>query len=136
MITYMLFYISMNLKTFACIVLFGLRTGTDNIWDYARLYTKDSFLALSLALCLLSLGGISPLAGFFGKLYLFWCGWHASLYFLVSIGLLMSIVFIYYYLKIINIYYTRNINEPNYCNCSGYPLLASRVYFLVQDLSY
>ena len=41
MITYMLFYISMNLGTFACIVLFGLRTGTDNIRDYAGLYTKD-----------------------------------------------------------------------------------------------
>ena len=74
MITYMLFYISMNLGTFACIVLFGLRTGTDNIRDYAGLYTKDPFLALSLALCLLSLGGLPPLAGFFGKLHLFWCG--------------------------------------------------------------
>ncbi|RZC50864.1 hypothetical protein C5167_019304 [Papaver somniferum] len=63
MITYMLFYISMNLGTFACIVSFGLRTGTDNIRDYAGLYTKDPFLALSLALCLLSLGGIPPLAG-------------------------------------------------------------------------
>ncbi|KAJ0791582.1 putative NADH:quinone oxidoreductase/Mrp antiporter, membrane subunit [Helianthus annuus] len=67
MITYMLFYISMNLGTFACIVLFGLRTGTENIRDYAGLYTKDPFLALSLALCLLSLGGLPPLAGFFWK---------------------------------------------------------------------
>jgi len=48
----MLFYISMNLGTFACIVLFGLRTGTDKIRDYAGLYTKDPFLALSLALSL------------------------------------------------------------------------------------
>ncbi|THU43019.1 hypothetical protein C4D60_Mb00t12940 [Musa balbisiana] len=91
MITYMLFYISMNLGTFACIVLFGLRTGTDNIRDYAGLYTKDPFLALSSALCLLSLGGLPPLAGFFGKLHLFWCGWQAGLYFLVSIGLLTSV---------------------------------------------
>ncbi|RWR98137.1 NADH-plastoquinone oxidoreductase subunit 2 chloroplast [Cinnamomum micranthum f. kanehirae] len=63
MITYMLFYISMNLGTFARIVSFGLRTGTDNIRDYAGLYTKDPFLALSSALCLLSLGGLPPLAG-------------------------------------------------------------------------
>ncbi|VAH75120.1 unnamed protein product [Triticum turgidum subsp. durum] len=111
MITYMLFYISMNLGTFACIVLFGLRTGTDNIRDYAGLYTKDPFLALSLALCLLSLGGLPPLAGFFGKLYLFWCGWQAGLYFLVSIGLLMSVLFIYYHLKIIKLLTTGRNQE-------------------------
>ncbi|XP_044948535.1 NADH-plastoquinone oxidoreductase subunit 2 (chloroplast) [Hordeum vulgare subsp. vulgare] len=111
MITYMLFYISMNLGTFACIVLFGLRTGTDNIRDYAGLYMKDPFLALSLALCLLSLGGLPPLAGFFGKLYLFWCGWQAGLYFLVSIGLLTSVLSIYYYLKIIKLLMTGRNQE-------------------------
>ncbi|KAJ4734908.1 hypothetical protein LUZ62_012820 [Rhynchospora pubera] len=111
MITYMLFYIVMNLGTFACIVLFGLRTGTDNIRDYAGLYTKDPFLALSSALCLLSLGGLPPLAGFFGKLYLFWCGWQAGLYFLVSIGLLTSLVSIYYYLKIIKLLMTGRNQE-------------------------
>nr|YP_009141578.1 NADH-plastoquinone oxidoreductase subunit 2 [Lens culinaris]AGW45944.1 NADH-plastoquinone oxidoreductase subunit 2 [Lens culinaris]AIL56103.1 NADH-plastoquinone oxidoreductase subunit 2 [Lens culinaris] len=111
MITYMLFYISMNLGTFACIVLFGLRTGTDNIRDYAGLYTKDPFLALSLALCLLSLGGLPPLAGFFGKFYLFWSGWQAGLYFLVSIGLLTSVVSIYYYLKIIKLLITARNQE-------------------------
>nr|QJR53085.1 NdhB [Thalassia hemprichii]QJR53103.1 NdhB [Thalassia hemprichii] len=111
MITYMLFYISMNLGTFACIVLFGLRTGTDHIRDYAGLYTKDPFLALSSALCLLSLGGLPPLAGFFGKIYLFWCGWQAGLYFLVSIGLLTSVVSIYYYLKIIKLLMTGRKQE-------------------------
>nr|UXL84500.1 NADH dehydrogenase subunit 2 [Stylosanthes scabra]UXL84515.1 NADH dehydrogenase subunit 2 [Stylosanthes scabra] len=124
MITYMLFYISMNLGTFACIVLFGLRTGTDNIRDYAGLYTKDPLLALSLALCLLSLGGLPPLAGFFGKLHLFWCGWQAGLYFLVSIGLLTSVVSIYYYLKIIKLLMTGRNQEitPHVRNYRGSPL--------------
>nr|BDB16059.1 NADH dehydrogenase subunit 2 [Onobrychis gaubae] len=124
MITYMLFYIAMNLGTFACIVLFGLRTGTDNIRDYAGLYTKDPFLALSLALCLLSLAGLPPLAGFFGKLYLFWCGWQAGLYFLVSIGLLTSVVSIYYYLKIIKLLMTGRNQEitPYVRNYRGSPL--------------
>nr|YP_009870080.1 NADH-plastoquinone oxidoreductase subunit 2 [Bonnetia paniculata]YP_009870095.1 NADH-plastoquinone oxidoreductase subunit 2 [Bonnetia paniculata]QKJ82021.1 NADH-plastoquinone oxidoreductase subunit 2 [Bonnetia paniculata]QKJ82036.1 NADH-plastoquinone oxidoreductase subunit 2 [Bonnetia paniculata] len=123
MITYMLFYISMNLGTFSCIVLFGLRTGTDNIRDYAGLYTKDPFLALSLALCLLSLGGLPPLAGFFGKLHLFWCGWQAGLYFLVSIGLLTSVVSIYYYLKIIKLLMTGRNQEitPHVRNYRGAP---------------
>nr|YP_009171196.1 NADH-plastoquinone oxidoreductase subunit 2 [Pelargonium dichondrifolium]YP_009171216.1 NADH-plastoquinone oxidoreductase subunit 2 [Pelargonium dichondrifolium]YP_009171293.1 NADH-plastoquinone oxidoreductase subunit 2 [Pelargonium cotyledonis]YP_009171313.1 NADH-plastoquinone oxidoreductase subunit 2 [Pelargonium cotyledonis]YP_009171390.1 NADH-plastoquinone oxidoreductase subunit 2 [Pelargonium australe]YP_009171410.1 NADH-plastoquinone oxidoreductase subunit 2 [Pelargonium australe]YP_ len=124
MITYMLFYISMNLGTFACIVLFGLRTGTDNIRDYAGLYTKDPFLALSLALCLLSLGGLPPLAGFFGKLHLFWCGWQAGLYFLVSIGLLTSVLSIYYYLKIIKLLMTGRNQEitPHVRNYKRSPL--------------
>nr|YP_010049125.1 NADH dehydrogenase subunit 2 [Swertia cordata]YP_010049140.1 NADH dehydrogenase subunit 2 [Swertia cordata]QPL15460.1 NADH dehydrogenase subunit 2 [Swertia cordata]QPL15475.1 NADH dehydrogenase subunit 2 [Swertia cordata] len=124
MITYMLFYISMNLGTFACIVLFGLRTGTDNIRDYAGLYTKDPFLALSLALCLLSLGGLPPLAGFFGKLYLFWCGWRAGLYFLVLIGLLTSVVSIYYYLKVIKLLMTGRNQEitPHVRNYRRSPL--------------
>nr|YP_009574791.1 NADH dehydrogenase subunit B [Aristolochia kunmingensis]YP_009574806.1 NADH dehydrogenase subunit B [Aristolochia kunmingensis]YP_009574876.1 NADH dehydrogenase subunit B [Aristolochia kaempferi]YP_009574891.1 NADH dehydrogenase subunit B [Aristolochia kaempferi]YP_009574961.1 NADH dehydrogenase subunit B [Aristolochia macrophylla]YP_009574976.1 NADH dehydrogenase subunit B [Aristolochia macrophylla]YP_009575046.1 NADH dehydrogenase subunit B [Aristolochia moupinensis]YP_009575061.1 NADH len=124
MITYMLFYIAMNLGTFARIVLFGLRTGTDNIRDYAGLYTKDPFLALSLALCLLSLGGLPPLAGFFGKLHLFWCGWQAGLYFLVSIGLLTSVVSIYYYLKIIKLLMTGRNQEitPHVRNYRRSPL--------------
>nr|YP_010006738.1 NdhB [Passiflora cerradensis]YP_010006752.1 NdhB [Passiflora cerradensis]QNR05505.1 NdhB [Passiflora cerradensis]QNR05519.1 NdhB [Passiflora cerradensis] len=124
MITYMLFYISMNLGTCACIVLFGLRTGTDNIRDYAGLYTKDPFLALSLALCLLSLGGFPPLAGFFGKLHLFWCGWQAGLSFLVSIGLLTSVLSIYYYLKIIKLLMTGRNQEitPHVRNYRRSPL--------------
>nr|QWL16180.1 NADH-plastoquinone oxidoreductase subunit 2 [Plantago australis]QWL16202.1 NADH-plastoquinone oxidoreductase subunit 2 [Plantago australis] len=124
MITYMLFYISMNLGTFACIVLFGLRTGTDNIRDYAGLYRKDPFLALSLALSLLSLSGLPPLAGFFGKLYLFWCGWQAGLFSLVFIGLLTSVVSIYYYLKIIQLVMTGRNQEitPHVRNYRRSPL--------------
>nr|YP_009525843.1 NADH dehydrogenase subunit 2 [Juniperus sabina]AXT16439.1 NADH dehydrogenase subunit 2 [Juniperus sabina]UNB14392.1 NADH dehydrogenase subunit B [Juniperus sabina]WGC90095.1 NADH-plastoquinone oxidoreductase subunit 2 [Juniperus sabina var. davurica] len=110
-ITYMLLYIFMNLGTFACIILFSLRTGTDNIRDYAGLYAKDPFSALSLSLCLLSLGGIPPLAGFFGKLYLFSCGWQAGSYLLVSIGLFMSAISTYYYLKIIKLLMTERKKE-------------------------
>ncbi|KAJ6907217.1 hypothetical protein NC651_017797 [Populus alba x Populus x berolinensis] len=47
-ITYILFYIFMNLEIFTCIILFSLRTKIDNIRDYIRLYTKDLFLTLSL----------------------------------------------------------------------------------------
>nr|YP_009920469.1 NADH-plastoquinone oxidoreductase subunit 2 [Syntrichia filaris]QMQ99613.1 NADH-plastoquinone oxidoreductase subunit 2 [Syntrichia filaris] len=106
MIVYLLFYIFMNLGTFACIILFGLRTGTDNIRDYSGLILKDPLLTFSFAVCLLSLGGIPPLSGFFGKLYLFWCAWKAGLYFLVFIGLSTSIISIYYYLKIIKLLIT------------------------------
>jgi NAD(P)H-quinone oxidoreductase subunit 2 len=50
---------------------------------------------------LLSLGGIPPLAGFFGKLYLFWAGWQAGAYGLVLLGLITSVVSIYYYIRVI-----------------------------------
>nr|YP_009562277.1 NADH-plastoquinone oxidoreductase subunit 2 [Trichomanes trollii]YP_009562345.1 NADH-plastoquinone oxidoreductase subunit 2 [Trichomanes trollii]QAV57634.1 NADH-plastoquinone oxidoreductase subunit 2 [Trichomanes trollii]QAV57702.1 NADH-plastoquinone oxidoreductase subunit 2 [Trichomanes trollii] len=106
MITYTFIYIFMNLGAFACITLFSLRTGTDNIRDYAGLYTKDPVLTFSLVLCLLSLGGIPPLAGFFGKLYLFWHGWKTGLYSLVLIALITSVISIYYYLKIIKLMFT------------------------------
>ncbi|KAL4192099.1 hypothetical protein AMTRI_Chr06g170560 [Amborella trichopoda] len=53
MITYILFYVSTNLGSFAYIVSFGPRTGTENIQDYAGLYTKYPYLALSSALSLI-----------------------------------------------------------------------------------
>nr|YP_010613859.1 NADH-plastoquinone oxidoreductase subunit 2 [Andreaea regularis]WAS08604.1 NADH-plastoquinone oxidoreductase subunit 2 [Andreaea regularis] len=111
MIVYLLFYIFMNLGTFACIILFGLRTGTDNIRDYGGLFIKDPLLTFSFALCLLSLGGIPPLSGFFGKLYLFWCGWKAGLYSLVFVGLFTSVISIYYYSRIIKLLITKENKE-------------------------
>lgn len=96
----------MNLGTFPRITLFGLRTGTDNIRDYAGLYMKDPVLTLSLVLRLLSLGGIPPLAGFFGKLYLFRHGWKAGLYPSVPIAPITSVISIYHYPKIIKLMFT------------------------------
>ena len=71
MVLYMAAYLFMNLGAFACIILFSIRTGSDQISDYAGLYQKDPLITLGLSLCLLSLGGIPPMLGFFGKIYLF-----------------------------------------------------------------
>jgi NAD(P)H-quinone oxidoreductase subunit 2 len=100
-LVYIFLYIFMNLGAFACVILFGLKTGSDQIRDYAGLFSKDPILVLCFSICLLSLGGIPPLAGFFGKLYLFWAGWQAKYYTLVFIGLFTSVISIYYYLRII-----------------------------------
>nr|QYB18653.1 NAD(P)H-quinone oxidoreductase subunit 2 [Conocephalum conicum]QYB18740.1 NAD(P)H-quinone oxidoreductase subunit 2 [Conocephalum conicum] len=113
MTIYVFFYIFMNLGTFASIILFSLRTGTDNIRDYAGLYIKDPLLSVSLTLCLLSLGGLPPLTGFFGKLYLFWCGWQSGFYLLVFVGLITSVISLYYYLKIIKLILNKKNNEIN-----------------------
>jgi NAD(P)H-quinone oxidoreductase subunit 2 len=111
MITYLIIYTFMNLGAFACTVIFGLRTGTDQIRDYTGLYLKDPWLAFALSICLLSLAGMPPLAGFFGKLYLFWCGWKSDLYLLVYTGLITSVISLYYYLRVVKAMMTKEVKE-------------------------
>jgi NAD(P)H-quinone oxidoreductase subunit 2 len=111
MIFYLLVYLFMNLGAFACIILFSLRTGTDQISEYSGLYQKDPLLTLTLSICLLSLGGIPPLAGFFGKIYLFWAGWQAGLYGLVILGLITTVVSIYYYIRVVKMMVVKEPQE-------------------------
>jgi NAD(P)H-quinone oxidoreductase subunit 2 len=111
MVFYLLVYLFMNLGGFACIILFSLRTGTDQISEYAGLYQKDPLLTLCLSICLLSLGGIPPLAGFFGKIYLFWAGWRSGAYGLVLLGLLTSVVSIYYYIRVVKMMVVKEPQE-------------------------
>ena len=111
MIFYLLVYLFMNLGGFTCVILFSLRTGTDQISEYAGLYQKDPLLTLGLSICLLSLGGIPPLAGFFGKIYLFWAGWQAGLYWLVLLGLITSVASIYYYIRVVKMMVVKEPQE-------------------------
>ncbi|OKH26051.1 NAD(P)H-quinone oxidoreductase subunit 2 [Hydrococcus rivularis NIES-593] len=108
---YLLVYLFMNLGAFTCVILFSLRTGTDRIAEYAGLYQKDPLLTLGLSVCLLSLGGIPPLAGFFGKIYLFWAGWQAGLYGLVLLGLITSVASIYYYIRVVKMMVVKEPQE-------------------------
>lgn len=111
MILYMLTYIFMNIGAFACIIQISLKTGTDQIRDYAGFYFRDPVLTTCLTICLLSLAGIPPFAGFFVKLYIFWCGWKVGLYPVVYVGLITSVISIYYYLRIIKMMITKEKQE-------------------------
>lgn len=111
MVFYLFIYLFMNLGAFACVILFSLRTGTDRISDYAGLYHKDPFLTLALSICLLSLGGIPPLAGFFAKIYLFWAAWRAGAYGLVLLALVASVISIYYYLRVVKMMVVKEPQE-------------------------
>ena len=111
MLFYLMVYLFMNLGGFTCVILFSLRTGTDEISEYGGLYQKDPLLTLTLSICLLSLGGIPPLAGFFGKLYLFWAGWQAGAYGLVLLGLLTSVISIYYYIRVVKMMVVKEPEE-------------------------
>jgi len=75
------------------------------------LYQKDPLLTLCLSICLLSLGGIPPLAGFFGKIYIFWAGWQAQAYGLVILALAMSVVSIYYYIRVVKMMVVKEPQE-------------------------
>lgn len=111
MVFYLFVYLFMNLGGFACVILFALRTGSDRISDYAGLYQKDPLLTLALSICLLSLGGIPPLAGFFGKIYIFWAGWKAGAYGLVLLALVTSVVSIYYYIRVVKMMVVKEPQE-------------------------
>ena len=111
MVFYLLIYLFMNLGGFTCVILFSLRTGTDQISEYSGLYQKDPLLTLGLSICLLSLGGIPPLAGFFGKLYIFWAGWQAGAYGLVLVGLVTSVISIYYYIRVVKMMVVKEPQE-------------------------
>ena len=113
MVLYMAAYLFMNLGAFACIILFSIRTGSDRISDYAGLYQKDPLITLGLSLCLLSLGGIPPMLGFFGKIYLFFAGWANHEYLLVVVGLVTSVVSIYYYISVIKMMVVKEPQEAS-----------------------
>ena len=113
MVLYMAAYLFMNLGAFACIILFSIRTGSDRISDYAGLYQKDPLITLGLSLCLLSLGGIPPMLGFFGKIYLFFAGWANHEYLLVVVGLITSVISIYYYISVIKMMVVKEPHEAS-----------------------
>jgi NAD(P)H-quinone oxidoreductase subunit 2 len=140
-IFYLLVYLFMNMGSFLCVTLFALRTGTDEISEYSGLYQKDPFLTLCLSICLLSLGGIPPMAGFFGKIYLFWAGWQSGAYGLVLVGLITSVISIYYYVRVIKMMVVKEPQEmsdsvknypvPNWQSVGMRPLQVGMVLTLV-----
>ena len=112
-VLYLAAYLFMNLGAFSCVILFSLRTGSDNISDYSGLYQKDPLVTLGLSLCLLSLGGIPPMLGFFGKIYLFFAGWANHQYLLVIVGLVTSVISIYYYISVIKMMVVKEPQEAS-----------------------
>jgi NADH-quinone oxidoreductase subunit N len=105
-IVYLAIYLAMTLGTFACILAMR-RKGrmVEDIDQLSGLSTTQPLMAFMLALLLFSLAGIPPLAGFFAKFYVFLAAIHAGLYALAVIGVLLSVVGAYYYLRIVKVMY-------------------------------
>lgn len=106
MLVYLTIYVVMTLGTFGCILAMK-RSGThvENINDLAGLSKSNPLMAAALAIFMFSMAGIPPLAGFFGKLYVFQAALEAGLVVLAVIGVLTSVVGCYYYIRLIKIMY-------------------------------
>jgi NADH-quinone oxidoreductase subunit N len=102
---YMFMYTFTNLLAFAVVMLFTEATGSETIADLAGLSRRNPWMALTMTISLLSLGGIPPAAGFFGKFFLFQAAVEADLVWLAIVGVLNSIVALYYYLVVIKVMY-------------------------------
>jgi len=107
---YLTIYVFMNIGAFAC--LMGMRRGgraVEQISDLSGLAKTHPAMAAGLTVMMFSMAGIPPLAGFFGKLYIFLAAIEAELYTLSVIGVLASVVSAYYYIRVIKVMY---FDEP------------------------
>lgn len=105
-IIYMTIYMAMTLGAFACILAMRHKDGmVEDINSLAGASKNHPVMAFILAMIMFSLAGIPPLAGFFGKWFVFVAAIEADLYVLAIIGVLASVVGAFYYLRIIKIMY-------------------------------
>ncbi|OGP82339.1 MAG: NADH-quinone oxidoreductase subunit N, partial [Deltaproteobacteria bacterium RBG_16_58_17] len=99
---YVLVYTFMNIGAFTVVILLGQKDRENTgIESYAGLAGRHPLIALSMAIFLLSLAGMPPLAGFMGKFYILSAAIKAKYYWLAVIGVLNSVVAVYYYLRVI-----------------------------------
>jgi NADH-quinone oxidoreductase subunit N len=110
---YMTGYVFMGAGTFAIILLMR-RDGTEatRITDLKGLSRTHPLLALGLLVMMFSMAGIPPLAGFFGKWYVFLAAVEAGLVPLAVIGVVMSVIGAFYYLRIIRLMYFDDTDSP------------------------
>jgi NADH-quinone oxidoreductase subunit N len=94
-------YAFTNLGAFIAIIAISNRTGSDEVSSYAGMARRSPLVALGLTLCLVSLTGIPPTAGFIAKVYIFDAAVQSDLVWLVIVGVLNSVVSAYYYLRVV-----------------------------------
>jgi NADH-quinone oxidoreductase subunit N len=110
---YLAAYLVTNLAAFGIVTLVGKTTGSDEISSYAGLSRRSPGLALALLAALLSLGGVPPFAGFFGKLLVFGSAIKAGMLWLAILGVLNSVLGLYYYLMVLKAVYLGRSEEDS-----------------------
>ena len=100
-------YIFSNLAAFGVVQSISLKTGKENMNDYEGLYRTNPKLSLVMLLALFSLAGIPPVAGFFGKFFLFTAAASKGYYLLVFIATVNVTISLYYYLLVVRAMFLR-----------------------------
>lgn len=111
-IYYILVYVFSNLGAFGVVTAISNATGKENMDDYNGLYHTNPRLSLALTLSLFSLAGIPPVAGFFGKFFLFTAAAQKGFYILVLIAVLNTIISLYYYLLVVKAMFMNKNEAP------------------------
>jgi len=104
---YLFTYLFMNLGAFGCAALISNSINSDNIEDYSGFYKRDPIISFIFSVFLLSLAGIPPLAGFLAKFMVFAAAIEAKFVLLVVVGVINSVIALYYYVKVIRFMYLR-----------------------------
>ena len=124
---YLAAYIATNLLAFGIVMAFSRVTGLEDLKDYAGMSRRNPLLALMMLAAFLSLTGMPPFGGFVAKVFVFAAGVQANYTWLVIIGILNSVVGVYYYLnamKYVYLYRMPNEDEENH------PILLTRPYVI------
>jgi NADH-quinone oxidoreductase subunit N len=104
---FVLVYVFSNLAAFGVVQAISLQTGKENMNDYEGLYRTNPKLSMVMMLALFSLAGIPPVAGFFGKFFLFVAAASEGYYWLVFIAVVNVTISLYYYLLVIRAMFLR-----------------------------
>jgi len=102
---FLIYYVLTNIAAFGVIIVFSNLTGSDEISDLSGLSRRSPWLALAMLFALLSLAGIPPTAGFFGKFFIFRAAVESGLWWLAFIGIVNALIALYYYLNVIKVMY-------------------------------
>ncbi len=112
-LVYLLTYVVMSAGVFACIVAMRRRgLAVERIVDLGGLAKTDPTLAVLMTIFMLSMGGIPPFAGFAGKFFVFEAAVNAHMWTLAIIGVLTSVVGLFYYLRVIKVMFFDPAEAP------------------------
>jgi NADH-quinone oxidoreductase subunit N len=112
-IFYLAAYIATNLLAFGIVMAFSRVTGLEDIKDYSGLSRRNPALALMMLAAFLSLAGMPPFGGFVAKVFVFAAGVQAGYIWLVIVGILNSIIGVYYYLNVLKYVYLYRMPEED-----------------------